>query len=224
MHPTAFTMITTLRRGLAAVLIGLLATSLPAIAQGLGPNGLPLNPDAAPQARVGTKPSGSSSNAGSSLDELMAWERQDMGVRAPQGLHAGAMHGPTPNQIAGGQVITTKGLLPLLRQREMPVHVIDVLGDARSLPRAVPAAWAAQAGSFDDETQQQLAQMLRQLTRGSNDTPLVFYCAGPECWMSYNAAVRAIRLGYRNVVWYRGGLEAWQRAGLPLAQAGWAAR
>ena len=177
MHPTAFTMITTLRRGLAAVLIGLLATSLPAIAQGLGPNGLPLNPDAAPQARVGAQPSGS--NAGGSLDE---------------------------------------------RQREMPVHVIDVLGDARSLPRAVPAAWAAQAGSFDDETQQQLAQMLRQLTRGSNDTPLVFYCAGPECWMSYNAAVRAIRLGYRNVVWYRGGLEAWQRAGLPLAQAGWAAR
>ena len=52
MHPATFTMITTLRRGLAAVLIGLLATSLPAIAQGLGPNGLPLNPDAAPQARV----------------------------------------------------------------------------------------------------------------------------------------------------------------------------
>ena len=138
MHPTAFTMITTLRRGLAAVLIGLLATSLPAIAQGLGPNGLPLNPDAAPQARVGAQPSGS--NAGGSLDELMAWERQDMGVRAPQGLHAGAMHGPTPNQIPGGQVITTKGLLPLLQQG-VSVHVFDVLGGPAALTTRPSSSW-----------------------------------------------------------------------------------
>jgi hypothetical protein len=34
--------------------------------------------------------------------------------------------------------------------------------------------------------------------------------------MSYNAALRAINLGYKNVLWYRGGIEAWQRAGLPL--------
>jgi hypothetical protein len=68
----------------------------------LGPNGLPLNPNAAPQA---------DSTAGS-LDQLMAWERQDMRVPASKDLHSGTMHGPTPNQIPGGQVITTKGLLP----------------------------------------------------------------------------------------------------------------
>lgn len=152
-------------------------------------------------------------NGGASpLDSLMAWERQDMGVRPPDGLHEGEFHGPTPNQIPGGQVITTKGLLPLLQQG-MAVHVFDVLGAQQSLPRAIPAAWAAQPGSFDDNTQQQFGRLLQQVTRGQADAPLVFYCGGPQCWMSYNAAARAIRLGYRNVLWYRGGLEAWQRAG-----------
>jgi len=31
--------------------------------------------------------------------------------------------------------------------------------------------------------------------------------------MSYNAAVRASRMGYSQVLWYRGGIEAWKAAG-----------
>ncbi|MBK7472562.1 MAG: sulfurtransferase [Betaproteobacteria bacterium] len=155
---------------------------------------------------------------GDTLDALMAWERQDMGVRPTRELHSGAMHGPTPNQIPGGQVITTKGLLPLLQQG-IPVHVFDVLGTAQTLPNAIPAARAAEPGSFDDETQQEFARMLQQVTRGNAAAPLVFYCQGPQCWMSYNAALRAIALGYRNVLWYRGGMEAWNQAGQPFAPA-----
>jgi PQQ-dependent catabolism-associated CXXCW motif protein len=152
---------------------------------------------------------------GASQDPQTAWERRDMGVAAPQGLHGGAFHGPTPNQIPGGQLITTKGLQPLLQQG-VQVHVFDVLGGPESLPNAIPAVWASQPGSFDDATQRQMGQMLRQVSRGKTDAPLVFYCQSAECWMSYNAALRAIRLGYRNVLWYRGGVEAWKSAGLPL--------
>jgi len=155
-------------------------------------------------------------NRADSLDNLMAWERQDMGVRPTRELHDGPMHGPTPNQIPGGQVVTTKGLVPLLKQG-IAVHVFDVLGAGRSLPDAIPAAWASVPGNFDDQTQQQMAQMLRQVTRGNPEVPLVFYCQGPQCWMSYNAALRAIALGYRNVLWYRGGVEAWQHAGMSLS-------
>lgn len=190
----------------AASLVGLLAGPT-ALAQGLGPNGLPLNPNAAPQA-----------NTSGPLDQLMAWERQDMRVAPKRELHSGPMHGPTPNQIPGGQVITTKGLLPLLQQG-MTVHVFDSLGGEQTLPNAIPAVWTAQGGSYDDATQQQMAQMLRQLTRGNNVAPLVFYCGGPQCWMSYNSALRAIQLGYRNVLWYRGGMEAWHKAGQQFVQA-----
>jgi len=155
---------------------------------------------------------------GGTLDALMAWERQDMGVRPTRELHNGAMHGPTPNQIPGGQVITTKGLLPLLQQG-IPVHVFDVLGTAQTLPNAISAVRASEPGSFNDQTQQELAQMLQQVTRGNASAPLVFYCQGPQCWMSYNAALRAIALGYKNVLWYRGGMEAWNQAGQQFVPA-----
>jgi rhodanese-related sulfurtransferase len=34
--------------------------------------------------------------------------------------------------------------------------------------------------------------------------------------MSWNAAKRAIGLGYRNVIWYPDGTDGWAAAGLPL--------
>jgi rhodanese-related sulfurtransferase len=45
--------------------------------------------------------------------------------------------------------------------------------------------------------------------------PVVFYCVGSQSWHSVNAAMRAVRAGYTNVMWYRGGIQAWQAAGLP---------
>ena len=45
--------------------------------------------------------------------------------------------------------------------------------------------------------------------------PLVFYCL-KDCWMSWNAAKRALALGYSNVAWYPEGSDGWAAAGLPL--------
>ena len=140
-----------------------------------------------------------------------------MGVPPTPELHDGQMHGPTPNQIPGGQVITTMGVKALL-EKQIGAQMVDVLGAEASLPDAIPAVFASAAGSFDDRTQDKLARMLAAVTRNNPETPLVFFCGGSECWMSYNAALRAIALGYRNVLWYRGGLEAWRHAGLPLAR------
>ncbi|WP_172978800.1 GYF domain-containing protein [Roseovarius sp. THAF8] len=153
------------------------------------------------------------------LDALAEQERRDMGVPATNQLHSGAMHGPTPNSIPGGQLITTKGLTEMV-QRQMPYALFDVLGGNETLPGAIPAVGASQAGSFQDQTQQQMGQFLTQLTQGKTDTPLVFYCLSVECWMSYNASLRAINLGYTNVLWYRGGIEAWKAAGFQTVPAG----
>jgi hypothetical protein len=71
------------------------------------------------------------------VDARTAWERRDMGVAPPRGLHDGAFHGPTPREIPAGQVITTPGLVPLLPQREMRVHVFHVLGPGPALPGAI---------------------------------------------------------------------------------------
>ena len=151
------------------------------------------------------------------LDALMATERQDFGVAPVSALHAGEMHGPTPASIPGGQVITTKGLVELLRGGQVPVLTLDILGGPEMIQGAVYAVPAAQAGTFNDQTQQQFGQFLQQTTGGNKQYPIVMYCLSPECWMSYNAALRAINLGYTNVLWYRGGIEAWKKAGLPVS-------
>ena len=145
----------------------------------------------------------------------MQHERQDFGIRPPKQLHGGAMHGPTPASLPSGQVITTPGLVALMQGRQVPYIVFDVLGQPEALPGAVPAAWLSQGGSFDDAVQQQAVEMLKQATHGRKEAALVFYCLSRECWMSYNAALRAIQAGYTNVLWYRGGIEAWKAAGLP---------
>ena len=153
------------------------------------------------------------------LQQMAPIELQDHGVQPTQQLHAGAMHGPTPTSIPGGRVTTTAELFQLVMSGQ-PYALFDVLGGNQMLPGAIPAVNAAQPGSFNDQTQQGFGQFLQQLTGGNQDAALVFYCASSQCWMSYNAALRAINLGYRNVLWYRGGIEAWSYAGLPMMSPG----
>jgi PQQ-dependent catabolism-associated CXXCW motif protein len=149
------------------------------------------------------------------LDALTQLEGQDYGVAPTAQLHAGQFHGPTPTSIPGGQVITTKGLVELMRSARAPVLVLDVLGGPEMIQGAQHAAPAAQSGAFNDQTQQQFDQYLQQATSGNKQYPIVTYCLSTQCWMSYNAALRAINLGYTNVLWYRGGIEAWKQGGLP---------
>jgi PQQ-dependent catabolism-associated CXXCW motif protein len=78
--------------------------------------------------------------------------------------------------------------------------------------------WGAGApGNFNDQVQAYFQQGLAMRTNNNPQQPLVFFCAGVQCWESYNAALRALRMGYREVYWYRGGVDAWRAAGLPLS-------
>lgn len=154
------------------------------------------------------------------LQQMAQMELQDYGVQPTQQLHDGAMHGPTPSSIPGARVTTTAELFQLVMSNQQPYLLFDVLGGDQTLPGAIMAVNAAQPGSFQDQTQQGFGQFLQQVTGGRQDAALVFYCASTQCWMSYNAALRAANLGYRNVLWYRGGLEAWSYAGLPTMPAG----
>lgn len=147
-------------------------------------------------------------------------EAQDFGVAPTQQLRASQqLHGPTPTSIPGGKVIGTQQLAQLLQRGQGNVLLLHVFGGPQHIPGAQAAGPASQGGSFDDQVQREFGQYLRQATGGDNSRMLVVYCAGPQCWGSYNAGLRAIRMGFRNVYWYRGGLEAWAQAGLPLQDA-----
>lgn len=147
---------------------------------------------------------------------LTVHETQDLGVPAQRGLHPGPMHGPTPTSLPGGRLVTTEALAALLGRPGSAALPVDVLGQGPTLPGAVAAPWLGQPGALDDALQPQAAAWLARLTGGVHDRPLVFFCASRECWLSYNAARRAVHAGHTQVMWYRGGLQAWQAAGLPL--------
>ena len=146
-------------------------------------------------------------------------EDQDFGVQPVAKLRNGAPHGPTPTTIPGGLVISTEALYTTMQQNPGQLLIFDVLGGPQGLPGAQNALPASQGGTFDDQTQREFGQYLQSVTGGNQSVPLVFYCQNVQCWMSYNAALRAINMGYKQVLWYRGGIEAWSKAGLPTFNA-----
>jgi 3-mercaptopyruvate sulfurtransferase SseA len=56
---------------------------------------------------------------------------------------------------------------------------------------------------------------MEQLMGGSKTHPVVAAGWNAERWSGRNLALQLLALGYQNVYWYRGGLEAWDVAGLP---------
>ncbi len=155
------------------------------------------------------------SNQNSQFAQVEQFESQDFGVAPVSQLYGGAMHGPTPTTIPGGLVISTEAFWTALQQNQGGIAIFDVLGGQEILPGAYAASPAAAPGNFNDQTQQEFGQFLAQVTGGNKQVPVLFYCQSPQCWMSYNAALRAINMGYTQVLWYRGGIEAWKKAGLP---------
>lgn len=45
--------------------------------------------------------------------------------------------------------------------------------------------------------------------------PVAFYCMGVNCWKSYKVAAEAVKMGYKNVFWYKGGQPEWDKKQLP---------
>jgi rhodanese-related sulfurtransferase len=73
---------------------------------------------------------------------------------------------------------------------EGSIHLVDTRTDCASLAGLVPAS----------------------------DTPVVFYCNGVRCDRSARAVGIAVACGYRQVYWFRGGIEEWRSKEYPLIQ------
>ena len=70
-------------------------------------------------------------------------------------------------------------------------------------------------GALAEATQRYFETGLEKATGGDKKKPLVFYCLA-DCWMSWNAAKRALSLGYADVYWYPEGTDGWEKSGHPL--------
>lgn len=145
-------------------------------------------------------------------------ERNEVGARSPtQLVPLQKITGMTPAALHGIERWDTGTLVKALTQEERPV-LIDVAVSGPMLPGALHFH---NGGLYFDNEQQETAyaERFRNMLNAAAprlDQTVVFYCASSECWLSVNAAMRAQQLGYTQIKWYRGGLQAWSRAGLPL--------
>lgn len=84
--------------------------------------------------------------------------------------------------------------------------------------RSIPgASWLPNVGYgvISEETQAYFTTQLQRLTGGDKAKPLVFFCLS-DCWMSWNAAKRAIAMGHTTVHWFPDGTDGWELIGEPL--------
>jgi PQQ-dependent catabolism-associated CXXCW motif protein len=77
--------------------------------------------------------------------------------------------------------------------------------------------WLANVGygAINGETEAYFHAGLERNGAADRKQPILFYCM-TNCWMSWNAAKRALEWGYKSVLWYPAGADGWAKAGLPL--------
>jgi PQQ-dependent catabolism-associated CXXCW motif protein len=150
-------------------------------------------------------------------EKILQTERNEPGGPIPSKLaNQTRLTGITPKILEGIRQLDSAELLSALKQNERPV-VIDVMAAGLTIPGTLNFINAGLA--FDDPQkeasfEERFLNMLKEAAPAL-DQPVIFYCASSECWLSVNAAMRARKIGYTQVMWYRGGLAAWVRAGLP---------
>ncbi len=142
------------------------------------------------------------------------------GMTSANGLRTQKLHGITPQKLDGIRTYGTQELALALKSPQPPA-VVDVwAGGGDAIPSA-QTLW--RGGLAFDEAEPDAAYearfigLLRLLSPDANK-PVVFYCMSRDCWLSANAAMRARKLGYTQVGWYRGGMESWKAANLPVAR------
>jgi len=150
----------------------------------------------------------------------------------PDGYRMEDYRAPTPASLKGAQVVSTREAEALWKAKT--AAFIDVL-PRPPRPAALPAGtiwhdarrldipgsiWLPNTGfgALAPVTEAYLRRGLERASAGSDDKLLVIYCQR-DCWQSWNAAKRALALGYRAVAWYPEGTDGWHDAGLPLENA-----
>jgi PQQ-dependent catabolism-associated CXXCW motif protein len=139
---------------------------------------------------------------------------------------------PVPDTLAGARVLSTHETAAIWRAKS--AVFIDVLPRAPK-PKDLPAStvwrdaprldipgsiWLPDTGYgvLAPATEDYFKQGLARASAGDRSKLLVFYCLA-DCWMSWNAAKRALTYGYVNVAWYPEGTDGWAFMDLPLTGA-----
>jgi PQQ-dependent catabolism-associated CXXCW motif protein len=146
----------------------------------------------------------------------------------PDGFRMDDYRAPTPATLRGATVLSTEDAHAYWQNHD--AVFIDVLPQVPR-PGGLPAStiwhekqrtdipgsvWLPDTGygALAPVMERYFENGLALASDGDRDRMLVFYCLA-NCWMSWNAAKRAIALGYTRVAWYPDGTDGWTADHLP---------
>jgi PQQ-dependent catabolism-associated CXXCW motif protein len=144
----------------------------------------------------------------------------------PAEYRTGDYRSPTPLTLRGATVVSSAEAMTLWKANG--ALFIDVIPRPRkpdNLPPQTPwhvpehlnipgSAWLPNTGTgvLPSAASAYFQEQLQRLTGGDRMAPMLFYCLR-NCWMSWNAAKRAIALGYARVYWFPDGADGWAEIG-----------
>ena len=159
-----------------------------------------------------------------------AFAQQD--VAEPDDYRMDDYRAPVPATLAGARVLTTAEAEAIWRANiGVFIDVLPRPPKPKNLPEGtvwrdkprfnIPGSiWLPDTGygELATSTEEYLRHGLLRASSGNRTSLIVVYCQA-DCWMSWNAAKRALSFGYSNVAWYPDGTDGWERANLPTAEA-----
>lgn len=128
-----------------------------------------------------------------------------------------SMLNTTPTTLPGAKIISANEAKELIEKKGVPVYDVRVKDEyhigrvpgAISVPYQESSAKEVDFDPVDDKFD------LNKLPKDKN-AALMMYCDGTICWKSYKSAVMAVKAGWKNVYWFRGGFPEWKESKLPI--------
>jgi PQQ-dependent catabolism-associated CXXCW motif protein len=152
-------------------------------------------------------------------------------VDEPNDYRMADYRAPVPATLKGARLLTTAEAEAMWRAKiGVFIDVLPRPPKPKDLPQGtvwrdkprldIPGSmWLPDTGygRLAPATEDYFQRGLAKASNGNKAALLVIYCLA-DCWMSWNAAKRALGYGYSNVAWYPQGSDGWEHGNLPLAE------
>ncbi|MBU2961075.1 PQQ-dependent catabolism-associated CXXCW motif protein [Citreicella sp. C3M06] len=151
-------------------------------------------------------------------------------AQEPDGFRMAQYRAPVPETLSGATVVSAQDAHALWQQGAAFIDVLprppkpDTLPEGtiwREEPRqSIPGAtWLPNVGygEIAEVTDAYFRAGLDHATGGDRARQLVIFCLD-DCWMSWNAAKRALGYGYSAVAWMPTGTDGWSAEDYPTEQ------
>ncbi len=155
---------------------------------------------------------GTPSLAKSGMDQLATVETRDYEYVSTLGYF-------TPRQLPGAKVVDAGAVAQLMGAGAVYIDTrTEAEYKAGHVPQARLVSYVEKSAKDTDFDAKLDAFDLAKLPQDKG-APIIFACNGAECWKSYKASLAAVKAGYRQVHWFRGGFPEWRNASRQVAVA-----